>query len=198
MPYDKNIHHRRSIRLPGYDYSAEGQYFITICAADKKCIFGHIRNGEMILNDWGRVVHQQIINIPTHCDRATIHEFIVMPNHLHMIIGLNDTTPVRAHYCAPTNVDDAGEGAIMRPYTAPERTRFGGKLSTLAHVLRGFKSAVSKQIGKPVWQRNYYEHIIRDGDDYQKIATYVVGNPRTWDSDNLYQKQLREFVDKFA
>lgn len=188
--YDKEIHHRRSIRLPGADYSAPDFYFVTICAADKKCIFGHIHNGEMILNKLGKIVHKAILDIPKYCDdKIKIHEFVVMPNHIHIIIELTAHIDVGADIIRP----ESSNGQVI-----PAPTTVAYKYSkTLGSVIRGFKSGITKQIGKSIWQRNYYEHIIRDNADYEKIANYIFTNPKTWDADALYQKQLDEFNKQF-
>jgi hypothetical protein len=96
MPYDPNIHHRKSIRLKGYDYSQAGMYFITLCVQDKLCLFGEVVNGEMVLNDAGRVAKACWLNIPEHFPNAILHEHIVMPNHVHGIIefvGANHYSP---------------------------------------------------------------------------------------------------------
>ena len=86
--YNPQIHHRKSIRLKGYDYSQEGVYFITICSADRKCLFGEIENDEMILNDAGTIANECWLEIPKHFPNAILHEHIVMPNHVHGIIEL--------------------------------------------------------------------------------------------------------------
>jgi len=96
MPYDPNIHHRKSIRLKGYDYSQAGMYFITLCVQDKLCLFGEVVNGEMVLNDAGRVANACWLNIPEHFPNAILYEHIVMPNYVHGIIefvGANHYSP---------------------------------------------------------------------------------------------------------
>src|SRR6266446_4936630 len=90
MKYNPEIHHRRSIRLKGYDYSQAGLYFITICCQDRKCIFGKIENDEMILNDAGKIANDYLINIPEKYNQTRMHEFVVMPNHVHAIIEITD------------------------------------------------------------------------------------------------------------
>jgi putative transposase len=88
MAYNSSIHHRRSIRLKGYDYSQAGLYFITICVQDRKCLFGKIANDEMILNNAGTIANECWLEIPKHFPNAVLHEHIVMPNHVHGIIEL--------------------------------------------------------------------------------------------------------------
>ena len=96
MPYNKNIHHRRSIRLKGYDYSQAGLYFITICVQDRKCLFGNIVNGEMILNDAGKMADNEWVKIPERFTNVQLHEQIVMPNHFHAIMEIVGATLVVA------------------------------------------------------------------------------------------------------
>jgi REP element-mobilizing transposase RayT len=191
MPIDKTPHHRRSIRKKACDYSAQGLYFVTICTENKECIFGHIINGEMKLNSLGKLVHNKVLEIPKYVQRAVIHEFIVMPNHIHMIIQLKELNAeptgtqlnadaVGAQKCAPTS----------------GRPKFGEKLSTIAYIVRGFKARASKLAGFNLWQRNYYEHIIRTDSEYGEIAFYTINNPKTWDADKLHKKSVAEFLKK--
>lgn len=91
MKYDPQIHHRRSIRLKGYDYSQAGAYFITICCHDRACLFGNITEEKMILNDAGKVANECWLQIPEHFPNTILHEHIVMPNHVRGIIELDDT-----------------------------------------------------------------------------------------------------------
>ena len=88
MPYDPNIHHRKSIRLKGYDYSQAGLYFITICVQDRKCLFGEIIDNEMILNDAGKISNECWLDIPKHFPNSVLHEHTIMPNHVHGIVEL--------------------------------------------------------------------------------------------------------------
>lgn len=191
-------HHRRSIRLSGADYSKPDFYFITICAGDKKCLFGYIHNGKMILNNIGQIVDNAIINIPKYCDnRVIIHERIVMPNHIHFIMQITDDRGVGADIIRPIAppAQSNCRPTIGRMISAPTAKAYKYSKS-VGSVIRGFKAGVTKQIGKSIWQRNYYEHIIRDNTDYEKISNYIFTNPQTWDADSMYQKQLDEFIEK--
>lgn len=221
MKYNPQIHHRRSIRLKGYDYSQVGLYFITICCQDRAHLFGKIENGEMILNEYGKIAHEEwdkTEKIRTNC---RIHEFIIMPNHIHGIIeiifkkendrGESKFAPTEAPTEAPTN-------------------NFQSPSQTIGSIIRGFKIATIKRIKESIlnnssskgelqfakieekdkdsstgelqfaptaptekiksldfklWQRNYYEHIIRSEKDYHRIAQYIINNPKKWDNDKL-------------
>ncbi|HPX05108.1 MAG TPA: transposase, partial [Tenuifilaceae bacterium] len=96
MIYNPQKHHRRSIRLKGYDYSQSGFYFITICVQNREHLFGHIENGEMVLNDAGRMVENEWLNILQRFKNVALHEYIVMPNHFHCIVEMVETKPVGA------------------------------------------------------------------------------------------------------
>jgi REP element-mobilizing transposase RayT len=187
MPYDKRLHHRRSIRLRSHDYSTPDYYFITICTADKKCIFGQVANGEMRLNKCGAIAKQYLNELETYYHNVRLHEFVIMPNHMHAMIEILD---VGAGFPRPECVN-IGSGR-------------GNPAPTLANMVAWFKYQSTKNInklygfaGKKLWQRNYYEHIVRDNSDYENIRAYIINNPRTWDSDVLYQKQLNEFNKAF-
>jgi len=170
MKFDPDKHRRRSIRLKGYDYSQAGAYFITLCTRDRACLFGEVVDGEMRWNDIGRMVKTIWDELPNHDDRIGLDAFVVMPNHVHGII-------VITHPIAPRpNITDSGviRGAMNR---AP----------TVGEIVRAFKSRVTITIhrqrdamGTPVWQRNYYEHIIRDEPSLNRIREYIVNNPTQW------------------
>jgi REP element-mobilizing transposase RayT len=157
----------------------------------------------MKLNDLGRIVHDSIAKIPEYCDRAVIHEFIVMPNHIHFIIELKElvAAPVGADIIRPIAPSGATRtlSAAARPtgqiISAPTKSVYKYSKS-LGSVIRGFKSGVTQKIGRSVWQRNYYEHIVRDNADYENIRAYISNNPQTWDADKLFQKQLEDFNQK--
>jgi putative transposase len=177
MSYNPKAHHRQSIRLRSYDYSQPGWYFITICTYERRMIFGDIVDGQMILNGTGKIVEKywrEIIN-PYH--QVNLHDFVIMPNHLHGIIQF-----VGAQFIAP-NLDlasDLNQGAINR---AP----------TIGEIVRSFKArctwAINKNMdmrGVPVWQRNYHEHIIRSQEAYSAITEYVRTNPQRWQEDTYH------------
>jgi REP element-mobilizing transposase RayT len=170
MKYDPEKHHRRSIRLKEYDYSQSGAYFITICVYNRECLFGEIVNGEVRLNEWGTIVEKELLKTPALRSNVLLDEYVVMPNHLHGIIVIMD-------HC---------RGVLQY---APTR-RLRSPSQTIGAIVRGFKSATTKRInemraapGMPVWQRNYYEHIIRNENELNEIREYIVGNPIKWAED---------------
>ena len=158
---------RKPMRLKGYDYSENGFYFITICTKGRECLFGDVVDGTMLLNECGDIAEKEVLNIPTHYIDIEIHYFVVMPNHVHIIIALVGKKSVQA---------GAASGA-------PTATQF-----TLGNIVRGYKSGVSRRIGHSIWQRNFYDHIIRDEDTYLRISTYIENNPKTWEEDRFYQQ----------
>jgi len=185
MRYDPEKHHRRSIRLKGYDYTRVGAYFVTIVTKNRVCLFGEMVNGEMVANEYGVIVRECWLAIPDHFPHAALDEFIVMPNHVHGIVVLNETTTVGARHAVP----------LHNP-TSQQREQFGKPVAgSIATIVRSFKSAVTKRInehrgtpGAPVWQRNYFEHIIRSEDSLNRIRKYIAGNPARWgyDRENLF------------
>lgn len=175
MTYDPKRHHRRSIRLPGYDYAQPGAYFVTICAHGGEPLFGEVIDGVMRPNRCGRIAQMCWLDLPRHYPHVVLDESIIMPTHVHMIIVLVDDSIQRE----PVN-----EGAQVGARPAAS-ARHG-----LPEVVRAFKTFSAKRInalrrtpGIPVWQRNYYEHIIRDDYALQAIRKYIRDNPLRWHLD---------------
>ena len=164
---------RRSIRLPGYDYTSLGAYFVTIATYQREMLFGEIVDEEMILTIHGKVVWECWREIPKHFPHVKLGVFIVMPNHVHGIIEI-------------VNLEDDGRGTI---YRAPTQEKFQKPVKgSLPTIVRTFKAAVTRRIGRElgetgVWQRNYYEHIIRNQQDWERIHDYILANPANWDDD---------------
>jgi len=188
-PYDPNIHKRRSIRLKGYDYSQPGYYFVTICTKNRECLFGHIEGDAMLMNDAGLVLELAWNDIPNHYPNISLDAFIVMPNHVHGIIVINDNPNRRGKACLALHDDNIPKGMAGH---APTEREFGKPVrSSLSSIIGSFKSAVTKQInqarntpGISIWQRNYYDHIIRDEISLKKTREYIIGNPLKWDNDD--------------
>ena len=202
MKYNPQIHHRRSIRLKGYDYSQAGLYFITICVHEKKHLFGNIENGEMILNDAGKIANECWLEIPNHFPNAVLHEHIVMPNPVHGVIQLlknNDTVGIDNYqslfpHPSPQPTHPSPQPTQPSPQPSPQqppKNEFQKIIPrSIGSIVRGFKIGVTKWVHAnseihTVWQRNYYEHIIRDEQSYQKISEYIVNNPANWKNDKF-------------
>lgn len=175
MKYDPEIHHRRSVRLHEYDYSSEGLYFVTICVQNKKCLFGRIEEGEMKMNEVGRMVEEWYQKIPTKFDDIHCMEFIIMPNHFHCILH-----NVGADPCVRPNASNEPTGSSL------SRVIQWFKTMTTNEYIRNVKNNHWTPFDKRLWQRNYYEHIIRNQRSYEEIANYIVTNPLRWKEDQLY------------
>ncbi|MCE2961649.1 MAG: transposase [Chitinophagales bacterium] len=181
--YNPHIHHRRSIRLKGYDYSQAGLYFIAICCQDRACLFGDVVNGEMILNEFGIVAHNEWAKTPEIRPNVELGEFIIMPNHMHGIIRLLGRGELHSPEMTNQLHSFDNLGVCKTPLRSPSQT--------IGAIVRGYKSTVTKQLGllgfdDKLWQRNYHEHIIRNEQSYQTISEYIINNPVKWAEDKFY------------
>jgi REP element-mobilizing transposase RayT len=161
MKFDPKIHHRRSIRLQKYDYAQAGAYYITTVVCGREHLLGAIQQDEMRLNKYGQIIQYAWLDLPNHYPHVELGAFCIMPNHMHGIIILNDVE------------------------------RAGIKRHPLPEIVRAFKSfsarrinAVRKMPGTPFWQRNYYEHVIRNDQDHRIIQEYILSNPLNWEKDD--------------
>ena len=194
MRYDSNKHHRRSIRLKGFDYTREGAYFVTICTQNQACLFGEIVNRQMRLNDVGEVADICWRAIPEHFPRVVLDAFVIMPNHVHGIIWIG---PENRANVGAKNVDTSDNvGAKIFSPLPPQpplpsqrgASAFRSPSKTVGSIVRGFKIGVTKWVRSnknfyTVWQRNYYEHIIRNNTGLNRIRKYIADNPARWDED---------------
>ena len=189
--YNPKIHHRRSIRLKGYDYSQAGLYFITICVQNRACLFGEIKNGQMILNDAGKMMEAEWLNLKDRFPNIELNEFVTMPNHFHgilQIVGANDGGG-QPQGIAPT-IAPTGEPTTA-PTGEPSAKTIGDmmdafkSITTVAYI-RGVKTLGWQPFDGKLLQRNYYEHIIRDEKAYHNISNYIINNPAKWAEDTFY------------
>jgi len=205
MTYDPNIHHRRSIRLKGYDYSQAGLYFITICTQNRICRFGEIVGAglaparftpahneigqpqgfapTMQLNEYGQIAYNEWAKLPERFSNFELDVFQIMPNHIHGIIVLNEITHPQNNVVQPQNNTGQPQGL---------------PLPTIGDIVGAYKSLVANEcltifknnnetMGK-LWQRNYHEHIIHDEQSYQRISDYIINNPANWKDDKFYNQ----------
>ncbi len=201
MTFNPNLHHRRSIRLQGYDYSQAGLYFLTICTHNRVPLFGKIVDGVMVLNAAGEIVNEEWHKTGHIRHQIVLHEFVIMPNHIHGIIQLVGADCIRPDEMRPDEMHaDSDEqpariqpGRVQRAPTVPSPISIIQRIPTVGDVVRGFKSSVTKRVnalpgasGQRIWQRNYYEHIIRNEDAYLKIAEYIQTNPQRWETDTYH------------
>ncbi len=160
---DLNFTHRKSIRLKGYDYSQNGLYFITICIKNRENLLGEINNKELLLNDAGKMIEQFCLNLEERFQNIKCDNYIVMPNHLHFILEIE-------HKNTETTLSK-----IIQWF----------KTETTNEYIRNVKYNNWKPFDCKLWQRNYYEHIIRNETEYENIFNYINNNPANWKNDNL-------------
>jgi putative transposase len=188
------LNHRRSIRLKNYDYSKIGFYFVTICTKDHMHLLGEITDGKMSLSKSGEIVEKEWYKTGGIRPNINLHEFVIMPNHLHGIIEISGNTACRG---TPQRAHENGTGHCEKMGTVPRAPTIEifGKPSrdTIPTIIRSYKAIVTKQVRElendaccSFWQRNYYEHIIRNEESYLKIAEYIRNNPEKWLEDKYY------------
>lgn len=215
MNYNPTIHHRKSIRLKGYDYSQAGLYFITICCQNRAHLFGHIENGKMVLNDAGKMVEYWYYRLESKFTDIKCREMVVMPNHFHCVIEnvgimdidnvndiVNDRVDGRTTVGADVGADPRVRPNNVHPNDRGRDINHGNvegehvgsplhaviqwfKTMTTNYYIRGVKQNGWTPFDKKMWQRNYWEHIVRNENAYQRIAQYIINNPKQWEIDRL-------------
>lgn len=184
------FNHRHSLRLKGFDYTSSGAYFITICTENRCCLFGKIAfiadtgvcpYNEMVLNDAGKMVADLWRQIPEHYADVNIDEYVVMPNHIHGIIIINRE---RAVDNPSLQISESGQtrGSAPTHLSLPDIVKRFKSLTTKRYI-DGVKDRGWKPFDGRLWQRNYYEHVIRDDDDFNHIREYIQFNAANWEKD---------------
>ena len=184
-------HRRNSLRLQGYDYSALGGYFVTICSYQKTHIFGDCVDDEIILSEMGDVARDCWLAIPQHFEDVTLDIFMIMPNHIHGIILIHDQ---------PNNNSRSGAkhvSPLPKDYTEslPPRNKTGSPPKSISAIISSFKASVTREIRKEIpnmdnikiWQRGFYDHVIRNDDGLRRIQQYIHDNPLKWEHDDYYE-----------
>lgn len=168
MKYNPDVHHRRLIRLKNYDYSQAGAYFITLCIQHRECVLGEIIDRNMHVSPVGENVFLQWTNLPQRFSGLELDVFVVMPNHFHAIISINPL----------------GQGAVLGAASGAP---------TVGKILRAFKSISAiegnrllNRSNQSFWQRNYWEHVIRNEEELMTLRQYILNNPAQWELDSLY------------
>ena len=203
---------RHAMRLRGYDYSQPGAYFVSICAQHRKCLFGTIIDGQMRLNEIGEIVVECWSRIPQHFPSVELGEYVIMPNHIHGIIASNivearSPRPAGEEHSTPPTVEARSPRPTGEEHSTPptvgtrsprpsENTKNRTdeiRSPSLGKIVAYFKYQFTKHInqhhnmpGTRIWQRNYYDHVIRDDTDLQRIRQYIQDNPMKWALDQLH------------
>ncbi len=180
MSYDPEKHHRKSIRLNGFDYSRSATYFVTICVENRECLFGNVvrnrecenTNDRVLLNDVEAMVSAEWLDLPSRFPSLILDDFVIMPNHFHAIIHISSDSAVNLKL-----------GQIIGAF----------KSIVTHHYMIGVNIQGWKPFHKRLWQRNYYEHIIRDDLALKKIRQYIQNNPLTWRTDSLHPDVKSKF-----
>jgi putative transposase len=187
---------RRSIRLKGYDYTSSGAYFVTICTRGREMVFGEVVGDVVRLSKWGEIIQSWWHNIPSHFDNVECDEFVIMPNHVHGIILITDSTVgvgspdpgARQPGWGQHRAVQHRAGPFGRPYD--DMGNADPRRPTLGQIVAYFKYQSTKHInqidtnsGRKIWQRNYYERVIRDEDDLNRAREYILDNPGKWAED---------------
>ncbi len=170
----KQKYSTKSHRMPNYDYSSGGGYFLTICCYDKECLFGEVVDGEMVLNELGEIVHDEWQKTSEIRPNVVVDEFIVMPNHVHGILILNSNKRRDTEHRVSTE-------AFGKPTK-----------NSIPTIIRSYKATVTKKINErnnyfcaKIWQPNYHDRIIRNENELNRIREYIQQNPNNWEDDNL-------------
>jgi len=194
--YDPDRHHRRSIRLKGYDYTQPGAYFVTMVVLNRDALFGQITNGKMNLNPTGQIIRVTWLKLPATF-AVRLDEWVIMPNHFHGIIWILVGAGVRVkQWPDPLSTGEAygnkvfGVSEILLPYASPQPPK-GTQPGSLNAVVQNFKSVSTRKInqalqtpGSKIWQRDYYERIIRNERELIATRQYIRDNPLRWEQDS--------------
>lgn len=181
------MHNRRSIRMKRFDYSQSGRYFITICTDNRVSLFGCIQDGAMVLNEGGLTAKTCWLDVPNHYPNVTLDKFIVMPNHVHGILLIENDTKLTVN--KSNGIDDV-ESYIDQMQKVNKYRHIIP--SSIGAIIRGCKTGVTKWfrgnlVAYNVWQRDYYEHLILNDQEYLQISRYIEINPKLWLEDRFYE-----------
>ena len=178
MSFDPAQHHRRSIRLNTYDYTQPGAYFITLCAQNRACVFGQITEGAIHTSSIGQSAQTQWQALPDRFPNIQLDTFVIMPNHIHGILHITDVG-------APLAGAQPPRPNTGRPQGSPLHAVVGAyKSLVFKHALAAAKQ--NQQTLGPLWQRNYWEHVVRNEAELHAIREYIQNNPKQWELDSLY------------
>jgi REP element-mobilizing transposase RayT len=182
---------RKKNRLPNFDYSQDGWYFVTICIKNKDEFFGHVKNENMILNELGEIANQCWREIPNHFPNVILDEYAIMPNHIHGIVVIENNVGNK-DFCSDPKNDNAGNKDFCSLHEMPWQTKLSRSLPS---IIRGFKIGVAKWCRKNnreefQWQKSFYDHIIRSEKSLDNIRQYIIDNPLKWKLDRNNKENL--------
>ncbi len=174
----------KSARLEGYDYRNEGLYYITICTKNRTHYFGECNDGIMFLNDLGKVAEDCWLAIPTHFPNVSLDEFVIMPNHIHGIVCINEKIEI-----GRTTVETYNYTSLQTPKNSHFQN-LSAPAKSLSTIIRAFKTVVTTESRKInpnfAWQPRFHDHIIRDAQSFENIKKYIINNPINWKEDEYY------------
>ena len=181
--YFKNKYRTVTNRLHDWDYSSEGFYYTTICTKDRICCLSEIKNNKVYLFDIGKIVLEEWLKTSKLRANVFLDDFIIMPNHIHGIIVIENKESVETQSSASLHKGN--------------KNKFGPQIRNLGSIVRGFKAASKKRINTKFnlnfqWQSRFYEHIIRDEDDYARIKEYIANNPIDWENDKNHPNNFEK------
>ena len=192
----QNTYRVESARLKGYDYTQEGLYFITICTQNRENYFGEIVNGKMQLSNIGTLANVFWHEIKNHSKNVELHEFVVMPNHIHGVLeivnSVDSVDSVETMHASSLPSSSLPSSSPQQPPKNEQMQKISPKSGSVSRIIGAYKSAVTKhahRLGYQFeWQTRFYDHIIRTEADYKRIENYITENPRNWDEDKFYNE----------
>ncbi len=198
----QNKYRIQSARLQGYDYTREGLYFITICTHNREHYFGEIIDHKMILSNIGVMADVFWHEIKNHSKNVELHQFVVMPNHIHGILEIVDgviygdggdveTMHASSLQLQSSNVSQKIDASSQQPSKNRQMQKISPKSGSVSRIIGAYKSAVTKHAHRLKyefkWQTRFYDHIIKNNDEYQNIKNYIIKNPENWVDDKFYK-----------
>jgi REP element-mobilizing transposase RayT len=195
----KDLTQRKPNRLKSYDYSQNGAYFLTICTKNREEILSQIENGNILLSRYGEIVKQEIENISSIRKECVIEKYVIMPNHIHIIVHIvgddgnrpkNSNRPENSNRLSGVGKLPQQSGILpQQSGILPQQSGGLPSTPTVSNMVQGLKGAVSRHLGFSLWQRSFYDHIIRNENDYLRIAEYIENNPRNWLNDCFHKNK---------
>jgi putative transposase len=185
MTYDARLHHRRSIRLKDYDYAQQGAYYLTICIHERRFCLGEVEAGQVRLSDAGQMVNSWWVELAEKFKGIELDYYVVMPNHIHGIVVIGGDGVGADLGVRPREEWQIKRGQTQRSApTLGEMVQWFKTMSTNDYI-RNVKTGSFPRFNKYFWQRNYYEHVIRNDEDLNRAREYIQLNPLKWEEDDL-------------